>query len=169
MIRSVSHCPYCGHLSAGIDDKQLEFVLAPDHGDGQPYPHLAFVWVGLHALTRSCRIVSEGSRVWFWIRGEGTKLVPDMRKAPLAEYVSGICCDDEVEESHPQGEYRIGGASAGGREEERPGSGEFHLHLPSSQRVVAILDGYGIYGPDPDALVAEVRRFVAVITGAVGD
>lgn len=169
MIRSVSRCPYCGHLSAGVDDKQLEFVLAPDRGDAQPCPHLAFIWVGLHAMTRSCRDIPEGSRVWLWVRGEGAKLVPDMRDAPLAEYVSGIACDAEVEESLPKCEYRIGGASAGDREEERPGSGEFRIYLPSGRRVVALLDGWGVYAPDTNALVAEVRRFVAGVTGGVED
>jgi len=35
MIRGVSRCPYCGDLSAGVDDDRPTLVLAPDRAGGR--------------------------------------------------------------------------------------------------------------------------------------
>ena len=52
---------------------------------------------------------------------------------------------------------RVGGMTAGERERDRPGTGEFSLASAGGRPLVGIFDGLGLYSPDPDALVGEVR------------
>ena len=163
MIRGVSSCPYCGSLSAGVDDDHPAFVLAPDRADGRACPHLAFVSVSLAAYDPDThRPVPERTGHWRWTCGEGARVLPDGPDDPLSEYVEEIVCGSLAGESLPAGEYRVGGATAGARDHDRPGTGEFPLAHAGRREIAAIFDGHGLYGPDPDALVAEVRRLAGV-------
>lgn len=171
MICGVAYCPYCGELSAGVDvDRDvgsLAFVLAPDRADGRPCPHLAFVVATVSASDpRTGKDLLEQSRLWLWVRGEGTRLMPSIEGDRLGDHVHGIVCGSWAAEGNPSGEHRITGATALGRERNRPGSGAFRLRAVGRRRQVdALLDGWGMYAPDPDALVAEVRRLARVPSG----
>lgn len=50
------------------------------------------------------------------------------------------------------------GGAAGERGAARPGSGEFRLAPRGGPPAAAYLDAHAAFSPDPDALVAEVRR-----------
>lgn len=68
MIREVSRCPYCGRMSAEIDDDVPAPVMPPGRGCG----HLAFVIASLEAYDP----VAGGSDIsrtghWLWVRGGG--------------------------------------------------------------------------------------------------
>jgi hypothetical protein len=159
MIREVSRCPYCGHVSAGVDDDRPGLVIAPDRADGRGCSHLAFVWASLDARCQTTeRPVPGRAGHWLWVRGEGVRLLPEGPADPLAEYVEEVACGSLAAASLPTTAYRIGGGAAGERDAARPGSGEFPLAPRGGRPVAGILDGHGLYSPAPDALVAEVRR-----------
>jgi hypothetical protein len=163
MIRGVSHCPYCGHLSAGVDDDYPDFVLAPDRAGGRVCRHLAFVSASLAVYDLEADRPMPGlSGHWRWTRGEGTLVLPDGPIDPVSEYVEEVVCGSLAGASLPAGEYRVGGGTAGARDRARPGSGEFPLPYADWGTITAVFDGHGLYGPDPDALVAEVRRLAGV-------
>jgi hypothetical protein len=163
MIRGVSRCPYCGDLSAGVDDDRPALVLAPDRAGGRPCPHLAFLCVSLTAYESDTGHRSFGrTGHWFWALGEGARLLPDGPVDRLSEHVDGVMFEYAVDEALPAGEYRVGGGTVGTRERDRPGSGEFPLDPRGGPDVAAYLDACGLYAPDPDALVAEIHRLAGV-------
>jgi hypothetical protein len=81
-------------------------------------------------------------------------------KVPLADYVEGIACED-YPDHRPAVAYRLAGATAGQREDARPGTGEFPLPAQGGgPQLVGILDGWGFYAPAPEALVEAVHTSV---------
>lgn len=162
MIRGVSNCPYCGDLSAGVDDDGPALVLAPDRAGGRPCGHLAFLSVSLAAYDQTHRLVPGRTGHWLWVRGEGTWVLPGGPTGGLAAAVEEIVCGMVAVEPPSAVEYRVGGATAGCREIDRPGSGEFPLARRGGPGLVAVFDAHGLYGPDPDALVAHVRWLAKV-------
>jgi hypothetical protein len=168
MIRTVSVCPYCRDRSAGVDDDVPALVLAPDRADARPCPHLAFVIASLVAhRRRSGRDVPERSGRWLWVRGEGARSLPDGPTDPLGEYVDTLACGMYAGDSLPATVYRVAGGTAGVREAERPGTGDFLLRTPDGRTLAAYLDGFGVYSPTPDALVGEVRELAARCAAAM--
>ncbi|HYH64469.1 MAG TPA: hypothetical protein VD866_07200 [Urbifossiella sp.] len=163
MIRGVSTCPYCGDLSAGVDDDRPSLVLAPDRAGGRPCPHLAFLCVSLTAYDPDTHDKVPGrTGHWLWTPGDGTRALPTGPIDPLSMYVDEVMCGMLAGESLPAGEHRVGGATAGFRDADRPGSGEFPLARQGGHEVAAYLDGHGLYARNPDALVAEIRRLAGV-------
>jgi hypothetical protein len=167
VIRNVSNCPYCGSLSAGVDDETPELVLAPDRADGRPCEHLAFLIVSLNAYRRrGGREEPRRTGHWLWVRGNGVTAVPDEPFDPLSDYVDMLACGMYAGDSLPVTVYLVAGAAAGTRERERPGSGEFPLSSRCGPALAAYLDAFGIYSPAPDTLVAEVRYLAARLAPA---
>ena len=161
MVREVARCPYCGRVSARLDDAGPELVMAPERDGGAGCRHLAFLSVGLEAVDPGGVRDDGWTRVWLWVRGKGLRLVPPGKIDYLVERVDLIACQSPVVgEAPPATEYRIGGMTAGDRERDRPGTGEFPLRAAAGRRLVGIFDGWGLYSTSPDALVEEVRRRV---------
>jgi hypothetical protein len=52
----------------------------------------------------------------------------------------------------------VTGATAVQREETCPGTGEFPLTVDDGRELVGILDGWGIYCPDPASFLALVKE-----------
>lgn len=158
MIREICRCPYCGEGVVAVDDDLPEIVFDPDRPAGSPCPHLAFAWVGLHAAVE-CR-----AGFWLWALGEGLRrLLPGGPPEPLEDYINELCCDMSAEPPLSGVEFRIVGGTAGQREEQRLGSGDFWLAAEGAgdDLIDAYLDAWGIYAPDPGALGAVVRELVA--------
>jgi len=99
---------------------------------------------------------------WLWTRGDALRVLPAGPTDPLSAYVDEVMCGVLGGESLPDAEYQVGGATAGFRDADRPGSGEFPLARQGGQEVAAYLDGHGLYARNPDALVAEIRRLAGV-------
>lgn len=163
MIRNVCVCPYCGDVAAGVDDDGPALVLAPDRADDRPCPHLAFVCVSLDAYE-----LSRGNRVphrtghWLWVRGQGPQALPRGPADSLSDYVDQVALELLAGESLPSVEYQVTGGTAGLREDDRAGTGEFPIQSAGGPALAAILDGHGLFSRTPDALVAEVRRLAAL-------
>src|SRR5262245_23272531 len=118
MIREVARCPYCGAVSAGVDDDPAAFVLAPDRADGRPCPHLAFVSVSLDVSYPGCpdALWARGG-CWLWVRGEAPR--EQRRLDPLHEYVLLLAGEWLSGGELPATEFRVGGGTAVDREEAR--------------------------------------------------
>ena len=162
MIREIGRCPYCGEVPAGVDDDLPAFVLAPDRGDGRPCRHLAFVLVSLEAYrVRRGDAVPARSGHWLWVRDEGLIRLPDGPVDPLSEYLDLLACGHLAGDMLPVTEYQLSGGTAGVRESQRPGSGEFPLAVARGPRLAASIDGWAICSPAPEILVVEARRLAA--------
>lgn len=167
MIREICRCPYCGEGQIAVDDDLPEIVFDADRPAGSPCPHLAFAWVGLPAFegaddeNRDCE---DRSGFWLWAFGQGLRRWrPENPQDLLDEYLPQLCCDLLPAEMIPKGTpFIISGGTAGEREEQQPGSGEFSLSgRREGEPLMAILDGWGIYAQDPAALAILVRGLVS--------
>jgi hypothetical protein len=160
MVRVVARCPYCGRVSARLDDAGPDLVMAPERDGGAGCRPMAFLSVGLEAFDPDGVRDDGWTRVWLWVRGKGLRLVPSGKIDYLAEQVDLIAWQIPVEgEDPPRTDYRIGGMAYWEREADRPGTGEFPLRV-AGRRLVGVFDGLGLYSTDPDALVKEVHRRV---------
>jgi hypothetical protein len=162
MIREVARCPYCDGGGIAVDDDPLTLLFNPDRPGGEPCRHLAFASVGLEALSPVLYgLPMDGhSAGWLWVRGEGLRRLTRGHIDPLADYVDMLACDlIPGPEDLPAVEYLVAGATAGDREEARPGTGEFPFAARGAgPQFLGILDGWGLYARDPEALVDAVRR-----------
>ncbi|VTU00919.1 unnamed protein product [Gemmataceae bacterium] len=162
MLRNVSTCPYCGQVSAAVDDEGPDLVLAPDLAGGVPCGHLAFVVASLEAYdSRDGARVPERTGHWLWVRGAGTRSLPHGPVDPLSACVDEVACGFPLGGPAPGVPYAVGGATAGVRDAVRPGSGEFPLGPLWGGPVSGFLDALALYSLRPDELVAEVRRLAA--------
>jgi hypothetical protein len=163
MIHGVCRCPYC-HNTCGLDDQAHDLVYAR----GKPCRHCAFITVGLDACLGK-RLVQSRCCSLFWVRGTGLQRVSPGVVDPLYHYVlmlasnvipgrAPLLCDEDV----PGGvEYLVAGGTSTEREEAVSGSGEFTLTDMHGRTLTAELNGWGIYGRDPGAVVAAVREVIS--------
>ena len=159
MIREVTRCPYCGHVSAGLDDDRPELVMAPDRADGRPCEHLAFVCVVLDVGPAGTEDrVLDRSGQWLWVRGEGLRVIGFGPSGQLAGTVSVIACELLPDEERLVTPYRVAGGTASEREDDRRGGGNLRPTGPGGERLEGVLGGWGSFPTTPDAPVAEVRR-----------
>jgi hypothetical protein len=168
MLRTTSNCPYCPKGVIAVDDDVPAFVFDPDGTSAEPCPHLTFAIVCLWAYRQAdvdspdCGQVEDRTGVWTWIHGEGLRKYSSREQLdPLPDYIHFVICEHEIPFSDiPRHiEREITGGNSGARESVRPGSGEFPLSGSKWQSpMVAILDGWGIYSPNPRGLVDVVRE-----------
>ena len=158
MVREVVRCPYCGRVSAELDDARVGLrVLGGRRG---PCPHAAFVSVGVTGSDPAGRPDDALTWLWLWTRGRGLERLP--RLTPLAEAVDLVACGIPVEGGPPlDAEYRAAGMTADERDDDAPGSGTVALVAPDGRAAEGLFDGHGLYAPDPAALVAALRRWAA--------
>ena len=96
---------------------------------------------------------------WLWEHGHGLRrFQPGDGDDALGNYVLGLVWGylqpgEKIEDV----EYRIDGADAAGREAKEPGSGRFRLACPWDDVLLAELEGWAVYSPDPTTLAAAVR------------
>src|SRR5437773_10388563 len=111
MIREVARCPYCGEVSAGIDDDRPTLVMAPDRAGGRPCLHPAIVLASLEAY-RLCRGTPHPGRTahWPWLLGEATRRLPGGPAGRLSGYVALLAFGPPVA-GLPATERRAGGGT----------------------------------------------------------
>jgi hypothetical protein len=95
------------------------------------------------------------------VRGDGLRTLPLGHLDRLGDYADHLACGLlPAPEPLRAVEHRVVGGTAGEREADCPGSGEFPLAARGAdvQPLTAGLDGWAFFAPDPDALVAVLRR-----------
>lgn len=154
MIRDVESCPYCNAMIA-IDDGTGAIVFNPDRADPEPCSHLTCFLVILEVIGRSA---NGQTTEWHWEYGKGLRA--GRAPMPIEDTDCAVYLMDYPRHpSHliPKGAHVLVGNTAMGREETRPGSGEF-LVVRGKESLTGILDAWAMFSPRPGQVVVEFQR-----------
>lgn len=159
MIKEAFRCPYCDQPVA-VDCVSGEVVFDPDGLSALPCPHLSCFWI-CRSFGGGRKFAHEHDRSWLGSIGRGiTKIdaAADLQDVALARYIMDCGSGSLAEDLLPdEAMFTVVGGSAAEREERQRGSGDFRVPIGGKSRS-AILDGWGLYSPTPQALMREIHE-----------
>lgn len=159
MIKEACRCPYC-EVPVAVDCVSGEVVFDPDGLAAAPCPHLSCFWI-CRSFGGGRKFAHEHDRSWLWTVERGlTKIdaAVDLQDVALARYIMDCGSGRLTEGLLPTvATFTVVGGSAAEREERQPGSGDFCVPIRGKSRT-AILDGWGLYSPTPQALMREIHE-----------
>jgi hypothetical protein len=158
MIREICHCPYCPVGIVALDDARQLIVFNPDRLANAPCRHLAFMSGALSVADSPDAYRTRMAFKWSWTYGDEVRHSSFERKpAALVKHLEHLAFDVLFGDREGLG-YSVTGATTVQREERCPGTGEFPLKADDGRELVGILDGWGIYCPDPARFLARVKE-----------